>query len=368
MSDFFYYKANEEILAYSTKYLARFNTDPRHSYGPAGTSSPRDLIAEAWRFPVIGTYGGGAPAVTSPADFTNYNDVTFIYRGADEQSPATVSVIGTFATLYNPIPLRRALFDDESTRYFSVSVAIPQGQVHRYRFIVDGAYPVNDPINPQEEALDNGETWSRFFTDSFTSPLVIEPWELDLLYRLTQEILPFQTADDTNFLNRFYDYRDRADRDSLYANVYRMDDSVGEVNFIDNILAREERQHLGDYKTCLRIIDRVLRQRNPYVEPAQMTRDIYFDLYNNMASNVVAGWDYSAYSSPQYFLFLLRRHVITGAFSHPKYGGNAGAAGWAYLSERYNTPSPVPGGKPTTLFDWGRALEPPLGYNKDYLG
>jgi hypothetical protein len=142
MSDFFYYKANEEILAYSTKYLARFNTDPRHSYGPAGTSSPRDLIAEAWRFPVIGTYGGGAPAVTSPADFTNYNDVTFIYRGADEQSPATVSVIGTFATLYNPIPLRRALFDDESTRYFSVSVAIPQGQVHRYRFIVDGAYPV----------------------------------------------------------------------------------------------------------------------------------------------------------------------------------------------------------------------------------
>ena len=115
--------------------------------------------------------------------------------------------------------------------------------------------------------------------------------------------------------NRFYDFLDRADRDSLFANVYRMDDSVGEVNFVDNILAREERQHLSDYKVCLRIIDRVLRQRNPYVEPAQMTRDMYFDLYNEMATNQVGGWDYSQYASPQYFLYLLRRHVLTGAFA-----------------------------------------------------
>ena len=152
------------------------------------------------------------------------------------------------------------------------------------------------------------------FTEAVTSPLVMETWELDLLYRLSSEILPFQTGDDTNFLARFYDYLDRSHRENLYADVYRMDDSVGEVNFIDNILAREERQHLTDYKTCLRIIDRVLRQRNPYTEPSRMSRDYYFDLYNEMASNTVAGWDYSAYSNPQYFLYLLRRHVVTGAF------------------------------------------------------
>jgi hypothetical protein len=368
MSDLYFYKDDQDILNYCTKYLARFNTDARHTYGATGISAPRDCIAEAWRFPVIGTYGGGAPGIQAPDQFSGYNEVTFVYCGADANSPVTVAVIGTFENLYDPIPLRRATFEGEPSRYFSVTYAVPQGQVHRYRFIVDAQYPVNDAINPQEEVLDNGAVWSRFFTDAFTSPLVTETWELDLLYRLSSEILPFQTADNTNFLNRFYDYHDRADRDSLYGNVYRMDDSVGEVNFIDNILAREERQHLSDYKTCLRIIDRVLRQRNPYVEPAQMTRDIYFDLYNEMASNQVAGWDYTAYSSPQYFLYLLRRHVVTGAFCHPKYGGNAAAAGWAYLSERYNTPSPAPGGKPTTLFDWGRALEPPLGYNKDFLG
>ncbi len=368
MADLYFYKDDQDILNLSSKYLARFNTDSRHMYSTPGTNAPRDRFAEVWRFPVIGVYGGGAPALTSPPDFSSYNEVTFIYAGADGQSPVTVSVIGTFDTLYNPIPMRRAIFEDSPSRYFSVTYVIPQGQVHRYRFIVDGAYPVNDPINPQEIALDNGAIWSRFFTDAFTSPLVMESWELDLLYRLSAEILPFQSADDTNFLNRFYDFLDRADRDSLFANVYRMDDSVGEVNFIDNILAREERQHLSDYKVCLRIIDRVLRQRNPYVEPAQMTRDMYFNLYNEMATNQVGGWDYSQYASPQYFLYLLRRHVLTGAFCHPKYGGNAGAAGWAYLSERYNTPAPIPGQPPITLFDWRRSLEPPLGTNMDYLG
>jgi hypothetical protein len=363
MGDFYFYRDDQDVLNYCSKYLARFNTDSRHTYGLPGVAAPRDLIAEAWRFPIIGTYRSGATAVSASQD---YNEVMFIYAGADAQSPVSVSVIGTFATLFEPIPMRRAMFEGEPSRYFSVAYAVPIGQVHRYRFIVDNAYPINDPVNPQEELLDNGAVWSRFFTDAFTSPLVMETWELDLLYRLSAEILPFQTADDTNFLSRFYDYLDRAARESLYANVYRMDSSVGEVNFVDNILAREERQHLNDYKVCLRTIDRLLRQRNPYVEPSLMSRDYYFDLYNEMASNNVAGWDYSAYSSPQYFL-LLRRHVVTGAFSHPKYGGNAVAAGWAYLEERYQS-APTAGQSPVTLFNWRRSLEPPLGVNKDYLG
>lgn len=364
----FFYKDDQYVLNHCTKYLARDNTDPRHAYGPPGSSAPRDRIAEAWRFPVLDTYGGGAPAVTDPAAFSDYNEVTFIYAGADVRSPASVSVLGTFATLYDPIPLRQALFEGEATRYWSVTYVVPRGQKHTYRFLVDNAYPVNDPVNPQEEMQDNGTVWSRFFTEGFSSPVVMERWEMDILYRLSTEILPFQTADATNFLARFYDYLDRAGKESRYANIYRMDESVGEINFIDNMLAREERHHLIDYKTCLRILDRVLRQRNPYTEPSRISREIYFDLYNDMAANRVAGWDYGAYASPQYFLYLLRRHVVTGAFCHPKYGGNAGAAGWAYLSERYTQPPTTSGQPGQTLFDWRRSIEAPPGDNKEYLG
>ena len=365
---YFFKKDDQYVLNRCTKFLSRYNTDARHSYGAPGEQSERDRIAEAWRFPVIDTYGGGADAVNDSAQFDDYNEVTFIYAGADSRSPASVSVIGTFATLYEPIPLERALFEDEPTRFWSLTYVVPKGQRHLYRFIVDGAFPVNDPVNPQLELQDNGQTWSRFFTDSFTSPLEMEPWELAILYRLAAEILPFQTADATNFLNRFYDDLDRASKESLYNNAYRMDHSVGEVNYIANILAREERHHLIGYKKCLRIIDRLLRQRSPYMEPENMSREIYFDLYNEMATNQVAGWDYSQYSSPRFFLCLLRRHVVTGAFCHPKYGGNAGAAGWAYLSERYVTPAAAPGQKPQTLFDWRLSMEPPLGVNADYLG
>lgn len=366
--DHVFYPDDQYVLNYATKYLARFNLDRRHSYGPADIQAPRDRIAEAWRFPIVDTYGGGAPAVTLASDFGNYNTVTFIYPGAEAQSPASVGIIGSFVTLHSPVSLRQVSWEGEATRFWSLSCAVSKGQKHKYRFIVDDAFPANDPVNPQEEVQDNGAIWSSFYTESYSSPVVMERWEIEILYRLAEEILPFQTADAANFLTRFYDYLDRASQDSLYAHVYRMDTSVGEVNFIDNILAREERHHLADYKICLHIIDRVLRQRNPYVEPKKMSRNVYFALYNEMASNNVAGWDYNAYSSPQYFLYLLRRHVATGAFCHPKYGGNAGAAGWAYLEDRYRLPSPAPAKEGATLFDWSRALEKPLGSNADYLG
>ena len=364
----FFYADDQYVLNYCTKYLARFNTDRRNSYGPPGVPAARDNIAEAWRFPIVDTYGGESPAVMDPGQFANYNAVTFIYAGADTKSPASVSLVGTFATLYDPIPLRPVAWEGEPTRFWSLSHVVPKGQKHRYRFIVDGAFPINDPVNPQEETQDNGAVWSCFFTDVYSSPVVMERWELDLLYRLAAEILPFQTEDASNFLDRFYNYLDRASQDSVYGQVYRLDTSIGEVNFVDNILAREERHHLVDYKICLRLIDRVLRQRNPYTEPSRMTRNFYFDLYNDMATDNVVGWDTNAYGSPRYFLYLLRRHVATGAFCHPKYGGNVGAAGWAYLEDRYRLPSPAPGIAGGTLFDWSRALEKPLGANADYLG
>lgn len=351
MSNSYFQKEDQFILNCATKYLA-------HSGRPT----------EAWRFPIISTYAGGATDFADPNSFDDFNEVTFIYAAPANAIPSSVGVVGTFGRLYEPLPLTRASFEGELTRYFSVTAVVPKAQKHLYRFIVDGQVLI-DPVNPQQEAADNGVVWSRFFTDTYGEPIVLERWELAILSRLVAHLMPFRTGDAKNFLERFYNYLDRGAKDAQFGNIFRLDDSVGEINYIDNLLAREESHRLPDYKICLSIIDQVLRQRNPYTEPSRMSVEIYKDLYNEMSGGFVQGWDYQRYSSPQFFLYLLRRHVVTGAFCHPKYGGNAGAAGWAYLEETYRKPSPGPGVLGDTFFDWRRSLEPAAGgRNQDYRG
>ena len=230
-----------------------------------------------------------------------------------------------------------------------------------YKFMVDGQSRL-DPINPQRVMLDDGKTWSRFFTQLCTVPITFERWEMALLARITSHILPFETKEGRNFLARFYDSLDRRSKDTQFAHAYRLDQPVGVVNFIDKLLAREEGHHLVDYRTCLAEIDRILRRRNPYLEPAIMPVEMYRDLYDEMSRDQVDGWDRGRYESPRYFLQLLRRHTFTGAFSHPKYGGNAGASGWAFLEERYRDE------EGHSLFQWRRIVERPLGENAEYHG
>lgn len=93
-----------------------------------------------------------------------------------------------------------------------------------------------------------------------------------------------------------------------------------------------------------------------------MSIEMYIELYDQMGSGTVSGWNYNTYGSPQYFLKLLRRHTLTGAFSHPKHCGNAGASGWAYLSERYVSQDG------STLFSWQQAIEKPYGTSEHYRG
>lgn len=330
---------------------------PRHDYGQLQPGDGRAALCEAWRFPVVDTHGGdGSDRDAAYA----LNDVTFVHAHEPGARPGDVGVVGTFANLYDPIPLREVRFGGEPTRYRAVTVVVPKGQVHTYKFIVD-SIAVVDPVNPQVTMSDGGRRWSRFFTQECTVPIVLEHWERVLLDRLTDHILPFRTREGRNFLDRYYSGLDRAARDAHMRRAYRLDESVGVVNFIDKLLAREEAHHLVDYRLCLELIDQVLRRRNPFVEPAEMPRDMFVDLYREMASGTVAGWDYGRYGSPRYFLQLLRRHTFTGAFSHPKYGGNAGAAGWAYLEERYRSDG-------ATMFDWRRSIEAPLGNNTDYRG
>ncbi|KYC40427.1 hypothetical protein WA1_26825 [Scytonema hofmannii PCC 7110] len=348
---------DQYVLNHCTKFLAQKNAAPRHNFGQFKDDDLRVRVGESWRFPIIDTYSDGIDATK----YYDRNRVTFVYQQQGETSPDRVTVIGTFANLYEPIPLKNIKFLGEPTSYYAVSVLVPKGEVHTYKFIVDNQ-AIPDPINPQRVILDNGKEWSRFFTDFCTQPLNFDDWEYVILQRLVDHILPFRTEEGQNFVNRYYNSLDRQQAETQVPYAYKLDESVGATNFIDNILAREENHYLIDYKICLEQIDRVLRQRNPFVDPNEMPREMYVELYKEMSTDNVNGWDKSKYSSPLHFLRLLRRHTYTGAFAHPKYGGNVGAAGWAYLAERLRDEN----GK--TQFDWRRSIEKPLGVNSDYHG
>ena len=98
------------------------------------------------------------------------------------------------------------------------------------------------------------------------------------------------------------------------------------------------------------------------LDPVDAPPELYADLYDQMATDRVDGWDTSRYGSPRYFLLLLRRHAMTGAFVHPRHGGNSGTAGWMYLEDRFRDSAGQ------TLFDWRASIEEPLGHNHDYRG
>jgi hypothetical protein len=349
------------VLNYSTKYLARDNTDDRHNYGQYAAGDPRARIAEAWRFPIIDSYYDGQDYEAS----YDFNAVTFIYANSDP-GLTSVAIVGTFADLYAPVPLRRVA----GTKYWTVTIMVPKGEVHTYKFIVGGE-PRLDPVNPPHATKADGSQWSRFFTQFCTQIISFEEWEVVLLQRLTEHILPFRTTEGQRFLDLYYNYLDRNAKETVYPHAYRLDQPIGAVSFIDKVVAREESHRLQDYKICLEIIDRLLRNRNPYTEPSRIAMEFYTELYDQMASGNPPGWDFSRYKNPRFFLQLLRRHTYTGAFSHPKYGGNAGAAGWAYLAA--NLPDPQTGALPAersqpSYFDWGHALERPLGRNPEYHG
>jgi hypothetical protein len=353
------------ILNHCTKYLARDNADSRHNYGQYGDDDPRCRISEAWRFPIIDSYYDGQDYESSYAS----NIVTFVYVNRDGGLGNELSVIGTFSDLYDPIPLQQV----EDTAYWAVSVVVPKGESHRYKFLA-GSRAMLDPVNPQHTTMEDGSRWSRFFTEYCTENLSFERWEILLLERLTDRVLPFRTTEGQRFLDAYYNGVDRQTKDTQYARAYRLDQPVGAVNFIDKIVARQESHRLVDYKICLELIDAVIRLRNPFEEPSRMPVSMYDDLFADLVADdghSLQGWDYVRYAKPQFFLGLLRRHAYTGAFSHPKHGGNSGGAGWAYLAA--NLLDPITGALPdaasgSTYFDWGRALEWPLGRNKEYRG
>ena len=187
--------------------------------------------------------------------------------------------------------------------------------------------------------LDNGIEWSRFFTEQCAIPVSFESWELAILARLTNEILPFTGDDAQRFMDLYYFTADKRARETAFHQAFRLEQPIGAVNFIDKLVAREERHRLVDYKICLRLIDDVLRGRFPGMRTGRCQQGRVSGPVS--ADGGQARWmagTRAGTSSPNFFLQLLRRHTYTGAFSHPKYGGNAGAAGWAWLEHRFRGP------------------------------
>lgn len=350
--------SDEYVLNHCAKYLARDSSDPRHNFGQFADGSLLAQICESWRFPIVDS----CPDLDDAHGPGSSNRVTFIYRASLDKPMPSVAVVGTFAELYAPMALRPVRFCGEDTGYLAICVAVPTREVHRYKFIVDGV-AVLDALNPQQVVLDNARPWSRFFTQHCNQPLSFENWEYNLLERLVRHILPFRTKEGQNFMNRHYFFLDRQTRDAQVPKAYRLDESVGATNYIDCLVAREESHHAVDYKICLAEIYRLLRQRFALLNPHELPAGAYADLYDQMAAGNVPGWDTTRYQSPSYFLQLLRRHTYTGAFSHPKHGGNIGAAGWEYLDERFQDDTTG-----RTLFDWRRSIEAPLGANGTYNG
>lgn len=352
---------DQYVLNQCTKYLARDSADPRHGFGQYGAGDGRAAICEAWRFPIIDSHWDGNSAETS----YGFNNVTFVYRGARAglrgPNAVEVALVGTFAPLYETIPLHPLTFMGEPTGLFAVTVKAPKAQVHRYKFVADGR-PELDPINPQRETLDNGQEWSRFFTEACTIPLTFNRFEREVLQRLVSHLLPFRLEENRRFIRSVYDTMDRAQREEVFPLAYLLDEDVGVVNYIDKVVSREEQHNADDYRTCLKMIGDIVRARMSGANPLTAPPKQYVDLYQQMEQDNVDGWDRSQYASPRYFLLMLRRHAMTGAFVHPRRGGNSAAAGWMYLESRFKDADG------NTLFDWRRSIEAPLGHNTDYRG
>src|SRR3954453_16306203 len=257
-------KESDYVLNHCAKYLARANNDERHSFFGLDAGQERAAISEPWRFPLVDADDSGA------ADASEWNHVTFIYRAPDNRPDISVALLTPCIGLFVTAPLNPVA----ESLYLALTFRVPKGQRHRYWFVVEGQSRI-DAINPQTVTTPQGEIWSSFWTWNYNEPMNLERWEIALVERMTRALLPLQGRETRNLIERGLN-------DGNVLHFFRMDIPVGVANYIDNILAREERHHLGSYRLCLPMIDRVLRRRHPGVEPVNVSDPDYKALFDDM--------------------------------------------------------------------------------------
>ena len=193
---------DEHVLDLCAKHLARTDDSLRHSHkGYLGTDR-RGRFSEGWRVPFV-----------ESSDRLDMNHVLFVWRREmDAPSPHDVSLSGTFAPLYERIPLRRV----PESIYWYARLRIPSRECHRYLYNVDRAWE-RDRVNPQEESDETGNTWSRFFTEGATRPLVLQEHERALLARLLDGGGEVPGLRHMKHLRVFLDHNDLSKRDLILA-------------------------------------------------------------------------------------------------------------------------------------------------------
>jgi len=137
---------------------------------------------------------------------------------------------------------------------------------------------------------------------------------------------------------------------------------AGCVNFIDKALAHEDSAARPLYEAGLPGLDAAARASHakPFAELPETEQDALLAL---VEAGTASGWPDAAGPSPIFFE-TVRVHTLIGFLSHPKYGGNAGYAGWrvsGYPGPRHHrggyTPEQVTGEAPVRPI-WD---DPPAG-------
>ena len=137
---------DQYVLNYCAKYLARNNTE--RAIMMANSMRTTSAGASASRgFPIVDTYSDGVDYVGSYP----FNQVTFVYCVTAASVPPQVAVLGL--SLISTSPFRCA---DHRHAVLHGDDSHPEGQVHLYKYVVDGQAVV-DPINPQRVTQDNGQ-------------------------------------------------------------------------------------------------------------------------------------------------------------------------------------------------------------------
>lgn len=303
-----------EVLRFVNTSLVRRLRDRRHTQGGRiGPTDRRADIPDCWKVPLIGS----SPTGGNPQE----NHVIFLFDSLSFSAPLQVTLCGTFGPdgWQDHIPLRPLLYQGQTTGILWTTLDLPKSRLYHYGFTVNDQF-IADPINPQRDTRDSGLACSRFFTEGYRAPLVLNAVERRLLDRLSRYLLPFRTATDAEV-------------------------SVGTVQFIDHWLAREEWYYLPDYQTGLAAIDHFLARSDSGIPSWQATSAVFRTLFQQMAEDTVTDWRAPFQASA--FLRLLKRHVWCGAFATAAVGGCPDQPGQLYILERYGIDlrSPTGGGE-----------------------
>ena len=123
MENYWFNKDDQYILKHCTKYLARASQ--------GASVGPGDFPSSIRLGELLQLLGRGSIEIsTSEIHLLRYQCQVTGQRGSDR----------ILCHLSEPIPLRQIVFEDQPTRYRSVTYAVRKGEKHIYRFMVDQAY------------------------------------------------------------------------------------------------------------------------------------------------------------------------------------------------------------------------------------